>query len=162
MTVVIEKHIHKDFIESAVAQGWTVGEGPWGYSEAHERTVSLTKHVPAIGGSVLIWLIHRSMGTMVWSNEASRWVTSYPENQWMVGVEAWHRAETGGEQNLRPVLAELLVEGLSEDYWKKLAFTCDECGKVVERVHHVAFANKACDVCVAGMRAVAERPGWNN
>jgi hypothetical protein len=156
----IEHHAHKDFIEAAVADGWTASEGPWGYAEGHERTVKLTKHFPELGGSVLVWMIHRNIGKMLWSKEASRWVNQYEDSGWFTQVEAWHKPATGGDKGLTVTLEDVLEHGLSEGFWVKLAHTCDNCGKVADHMNHVAFANKACDECVTGMRAKMERPGW--
>lgn len=161
MEAIIEKHAHKDFIEAAIADGWKAANGPWGYAETNDLSVTLTKHFPALGGAVLLWMTHRNIGTMEWSDEAGRWLHRYPENQWSAGVQAWLKMDTGGDRSLSPKnLAEVTERGLSEEYWDELARTCDNCGKVADHVNHVAFANKACDECVTGMRKKMERPGW--
>jgi hypothetical protein len=158
--VITEKHAHKDFIDAAIADGWTVQEGPWGYAENHERSVTLTKHFPKLNGSVLMWLTHRNIGNMVWSDTERRWVNTYREEGWFAGVEAWHKPDTGGDRGLSVQLNDVLANGLDEDFWFALAHTCDNCGKVVEHLNHIAFANKACDECAPGMRQKMERPGW--
>lgn len=157
---IIEKHAHKDFIEAAAADGWKVSEGPWGYAEGNERSVKLTKRFPKLEGSVMLWMIHRNIGNMEWSKEANRWVNHYQDAGWFAQVQAWHKPDTGGERGLDLKLEDVLKDGLSEDFWDKLARTCDNCGQVSDHLNHVAFANKACDKCVAGMRAKMERPGW--
>jgi len=162
MLAVIENHVHKEFIESAIADGWKDSNGPWGYNERHDLSVTLTKHFPELGGSVRLWMIHRNIGQMTWNKTESRWVNSYPENGWFSNSEAWLRFDTGGEEALDVKLEELLQNGLNENYWETLAHTCDNCGKVVDHVNHVAFANKACDECAPEMCAKLERPGWAN
>lgn len=157
----IAHHAHKAFIEDAVTDGWALEEGPWGYAEGHERTVKLTKDFPSLGGSVYMWLLHRNIGIQVWNTEDGRWQNTYPEDNWSTGVQAWVKKERG-EQALSVTLDDVLQLGLSESYWNALANTCDNCGKVVEHLNHVAFANKACDDCVGPMRAKLERPGWYN
>lgn len=160
--VVFEKHANKDFIEAAIADGWTVSEGPWGYAEGHERSVQLTKHFPALAGSILLWMAHRNIGRMVWDGEARRWVNRYEESGWFSQVDAWHKPDTGGDRGLDVSLEQVLEQGLSEEFWHAISHTCDNCGKVVEHLNHVAFANKACDECVGPMRKKMERPGWYN
>lgn len=161
MQAVIEKHTHKDFIEAAMADGWAAENGPWGYSEGNDLSVTLTKQFPNLGGTILVWMINRNTGTMEWSREAGRWVHNYPENLWSVGTQAWLKMDRGGDRGLSPNgVEEVMERGLSESYWDELARTCDNCGKVVEHVNHVAFANKACDECSPVMRRKMERPGW--
>jgi hypothetical protein len=160
MGAIIAKHAYKDFIEAAIADGWTAANGPWGYAETNDFSVTLTKHFPKLKGSILIWMIHRNVGVLEWSEEEVRWVHRYPEDQWTAYAQSWHKADTGGDHGLDAKLDDILANGLSEDFWNALAHTCDNCGKVVEHLNHVAFANKACDECASGMRQKMERPGW--
>lgn len=47
--------------------------------------------------------------------------------------------------------------------WDRLredSLRCDKCGTLVDRVHHVGFANKACADCLPAMREKMEYPGW--
>lgn len=162
LTPKIDSHAHKDFIEAAIADGWTVEAGSWGYREECERSVVLTKSYPNLGGTILLWLMHRNLGKQDWDAKAGRWATSYPADRWFVSTQAWLKREPRGDWALSVKLDQVLAEGLSESYWERLARTCDNCGKVVEHLNHVAFANKACDNCVAPMKAKFERPGWTN
>lgn len=46
------------------------------------------------------------------------------------------------------------------NHLKESSMRCDGCGKLVEKVHPVAFANKACSECLPNMRREMEKPGW--
>lgn len=160
MDAIIENHAHKEFIEAAVKDGWEAQEGPWGYSESHERTVRLTKRFSSLEGQILLWMVDRNIGVQTFSKEASRWNITYPDNGWFTKAEAWLQLDSNGDRGLTVNLEEVLKNGLSEDYWYALSHTCDNCGKVVDHLNHVAFANKACDDCVRPMKAKMERHGW--
>lgn len=161
MTVVIEKHVHKDFIESALNNGWEARQGPWGYREDRERTVILSKPFPELGGDITIWLKDRNFGTGQWDEEAKRWKNVSPKDYSCDGVDAWHKLATGGEFNLAPELNDVLLNGLDDAFWSRLAHTCDNCGRVMNKMNHIAFANKACDDCADTMRSQMEKPGWS-
>lgn len=40
--------------------------------------------------------------------------------------------------------------------------TCPECGATNVELQRVAFANPACAACATTLRAILERPGWND
>lgn len=160
MEVTYDKHLNKAFIERAVESGWSAEIGPWGYSESSERTVILTKPLPQLGGEVLLWMVCRNLGVSSGLIDEAD-VQANPDLGWHTAVEAWHAREGGGTINLRPNMKDVLEQGLDDDFWMKLALTCDSCGQIVTKVNHVAFANKACDSCFPETKKQMETPGWD-
>ena len=162
MSVTIEHHKHRGFVEEAVREDWKLFEGPWGYREEAEHTVKLQKEFPHLKGDILLWMVDRNLGEMIWDRKDARWVFQYPEERWTAGAQAWHTDEHGHQHALKVSLEDVLNNGFSEEYWENLAHTCDNCGRVVAHLNHVAFANKSCDDCLGEMGEKLEFPGWNN
>jgi hypothetical protein len=57
---VPDSHINKSTILTMVEDGWTVHAGPWG-SSATDRTVTLHKVCPELGGYFKVWFVDRDV-----------------------------------------------------------------------------------------------------
>lgn len=149
----VTQHPYSQFIEEAVQDGWKMEEGPWGYNADSELTVKLSKHFPGLTGEVILWMVWRNLGQMVWSDEQKRWHTIHPDSHWQRGVTAWHKYDDSSPHSysLSSDLEDVLRRGLDEDYWQCITHTCDRCGNVVDEVEPYAYANKACRHCLKAL-----------
>lgn len=158
-------HKRKEYIDEAVADGWTVDEGPWGSSE-HDRSVTLKRELPEIDGSFLLWLVDRDYHTWDFKmvdGVRTRVDTYTPEES----VNMWfnQKAKPGyaeRQQGLPVSLRDLDAYDL--DKFLKRANRCNHCGREIpaNKLNRVGFADHACDLCLAEVRSRVEKPGWTN
>lgn len=142
-------HIKKEFIHDALADGWTLAPSPWGESES-DRSVKLLKELPELEGYFNLWLVDRDM------------FDSYRD----VAQYLWYcqRQEPYADRQNSLDTDQINFDKYDLDSMLSVANKCPVCGREVpaNELNLVAFANAACDECLADERKRLETPGWSN
>lgn len=159
-------HSHKNFIDAALADGWTISPSPWGNGE-HDRSVQIQKELPELDGYFNLWMIDRDLENSYrqHNKETGEYeiVKDYSQD---VAQYLWYcqRQEPYADRQSSLDTDVISFDEYSLDALLQEANKCPVCNKVVpaNELTLVAFANTACDECVKQERKRLETPGWSN